>query len=194
MKILSLLLLSIFANHWEPDPHKYADNMMFIAKVTVDEQLVADTLEVGVFCKDECRGSAKIKYYPQIDKYLLYLMAYGENGDTLTFKLYDHRIDSSFPLQTEPTIVFKANEFVGSATNPFEMSYVSSHEKITNPSEGKFIVRADENIDAIEIYDLSGHLIYKDDNIPFKNYQFYLRKKGNYIIKLKNNSYKLVVD
>jgi len=124
--VLSAIMSSIYvnANYWQPNPNQFEYNMISIGVVVVDgvEQTV-DSLEVGAFCNDECRGSALTNYNANFDRYYVFMTLYGNENDSLNFKIYDHRQNAELDLESLSVIVFHANGQAGTATEPFEFSF-----------------------------------------------------------------------
>lgn len=126
LSLLVLLCGTAFAqNHWTPNTDPYEDYMAMIVVVQLDgEEQASTTLEIGAFCADECRGSAFAAYFPPTDRYLYQLPVYGNTGDVITFKLYDHGQE----LELEGLEVAEAvltEEGYGSLGNPYIMSFTT---------------------------------------------------------------------
>ena len=96
-KVLTLLLACLLngillANHYEPcysGLYSQTNTNIIVAYIDGVEQQ-STSLEVGIFCGDECRGSAMAAFFEPLGRYTFYLNAYGENGHSMYFKLYDH--------------------------------------------------------------------------------------------------------
>ncbi len=119
----------VYTNHWLPNTHQYAYNMSVIGVIQIDgvEQAI-EGLEIGAFYGDECRGSQLINYYPQVDRFMVFLTLYGEEDDMLTFRLYDHILGQESELGCSSTISFVPNEIIGTTANPyvFNFTYVQN--------------------------------------------------------------------
>ena len=114
MKKIALLILSLFTgiflfgqNHWTPDEGIYTNTMSIIAELNFDNIEQADTdYEIGVFCDEELRGSNKVQYTPDLNRYFFFITVYGNDGDLLTFRLYDHEMQTELDYHTETTLEF----------------------------------------------------------------------------------------
>ena len=95
-----------------------------IVQIDGDEQKNAD-LEIGVFCGDQCRGAKKPIYVTSLDRYLYILTMFGENGDSLTFKLFDHSINAELALNSPEAVVFEGNGRLGTAANPYVLNFTT---------------------------------------------------------------------
>ena len=132
MKKLLIVLMVLFSgavmaqNHWTPYTDPYEDYMAMIVVVSVDgEEQASTSLEVGAFCGDECRGSALAAYFPPTDRYIYQLPVYGNTGDIITFKLYDH--DQEMELTDyEISSVTYVDEGYGSLGNPYVLEFTGT--------------------------------------------------------------------
>ena len=117
MKKVLLLILCVVAmgyafcqnTHWTP-MSGFSDNMDVIATVYIDEvEQFSETLELGAFCGDECRGAALPL---EEDGHWLYflLISANQNGDEITYRLYDHSISQELDLNCNTVLLFVAND------------------------------------------------------------------------------------
>lgn len=120
--VIFALLMSfcLKANHWQPNPYQFEHNMISIGVVLIDgvEQTV-DSLEVGAFHDGDCRGSALTTYNESYDRFFVFMMLYGNEGDSLDFKIYDHRDDIELDVKSLSVIVFNSDGQEGTAGEPF---------------------------------------------------------------------------
>lgn len=123
--LLVLLCNTVFAqNHWIPNTAPYEDYMYMVVVVQIDGvEQNSDIFEVGAFCGDECRGSARAVYFPPTDRYLYQLPVYGNSGDVITFKLYDHEQQQEV-IGCEAAEVMYADDGYGALANPYVMNFV----------------------------------------------------------------------
>lgn len=128
MIFLALVVsLSAKANHWTPNPYQFPDNMNVIAVVEVNEVEQTNTnLEIGAFCSGECRGSEMLTYYPAFDRCMFFLTIYGQYGDQLNFRLYDHATQREYELDCANSISFISNQVLGSLDVPYLISFTGS--------------------------------------------------------------------
>ena len=110
-------------NHWHADINRYADNMNITAVVSFnDVELTVDNFEIGAFVNGECRGSAKAVYREMVDRYVFYLTIYGEEDETINFRLYDSYSDMEYP-ESDESVIFNINATVGDIINPYIINY-----------------------------------------------------------------------
>lgn len=140
------MLLSAFsarANHWNPDIHQFENNMNVIGVIEINgmEQTNA-SLELGAFCNDECRGSERLTYYPQINRYYIFLTLYGSNGNPFSFRLFDHETQTELDLSSDLTLFFSSNAIIGTVFDPQVFAFAGGDAVITvnaMPAEGGLV-------------------------------------------------------
>ena len=112
--------------HWSANPNQFESNMSVIGVIQIDGvEQATDALEIGAFCGDECRGSQLLAYYPQVDRYLVFLTLYGEAGDLLTFRLYDHELGEESVLGCTSYVTFEADGRLGTFGEPYPFNFTS---------------------------------------------------------------------
>ncbi len=124
-------------NHWIPEDSQFASYMNVLCVVNIDgvEQERTD-LEIGAFCGEQCRGSKLAQQFPATGRYIFRLAVYGNSGDNITFRLYDHQLQAELDLQSQNTLVWENNGY-GGLGNPYVLSFVSSVSisATVNPSD-----------------------------------------------------------
>ncbi len=118
-----------YAYHWDVNIHQYPGNMTAIGVIQIDGvEQATPTLEIGAFCNDECRGRQLLTYYPQVDRYMVFLMLYGEDGDEMSFKLFDHVLEQELTLSCTSLVTFAANTALGNPVNPYVFNFINSQQ------------------------------------------------------------------
>ena len=125
-------------NHWTPVSAPYEDNMSLTGVIQingVEQQSTA--LEVGAFCGTECRGSARPVLFPVTGRYVFSLTIFGNDGDQITFKLYDHSQGTELNLQSPAAVTFGPNG-LGSPLDPYVLNFTAVYtiSASANPSAG----------------------------------------------------------
>ena len=119
-----LFTVTVQANHWEPDPHQFPNNMSVIGVIEINGvEQASESYELGAFCGDECRGSEMLAFYEGLNRYMVFILIYGEPGDVLSFRLYDHAIQQELELSPAETMPFVPNAMVGSISDPYVFSF-----------------------------------------------------------------------
>lgn len=151
IRILAVLLFMSsnamsWANHWVPNHNQFSDNMNIIGVLEINGvEQATDVFEVGVFCGDECRGSEMLTYYSGVDRHMLFMTLYGQSGDVMSFRLYDHGSQRELELTPPETIQFVSNDILGSIPDPYVISFSGGIAVITAkaiPEEGGTITGA----------------------------------------------------
>ncbi len=133
--------------HWTVNVNQYPNNATVVGVIQIEgtEQTV-NTLEVGAFCGSECRGREKPSLISQLNRYILFMTLYGNDGDELTFRLYDHALNQERDLNCTSTITFATNGTFGEPTNPYVFNFVSapsySITATANPTAGGTVTGA----------------------------------------------------
>ena len=131
-KIMRKILLSLFimltlgvrANHWIPDVYQYPNNMTAIGVIEFNNvEQRSDFLEIGAFCDGECRGSAIARYEAVFDRYYVFIMIYGDNGDSIDVRCYDHSVGMEVDALSQTNFIFNNNAMIGDAVEPFVFSF-----------------------------------------------------------------------
>jgi hypothetical protein len=111
--------------HWTPyDEGRFASSMIFTSiVVNSDVEMRSDELEIGAFVGGECRGSIVLESFaPVVDRYMGFLMVYGEGNELITFKVYDHATGDEYAVSNAP-VSFVAEGFHGSPADPYIFRY-----------------------------------------------------------------------
>ena len=103
-------------NYFKAVNKNTADNFTMTVMGTIDGVRCDDAFEIGVFCGNECRLSKP--FYSNLLEYYGYysnLTVKGEKGETISFRLYDHRNQVEVEVANPPQqIDFKADASYGS--------------------------------------------------------------------------------
>ena len=112
--ILSFLIMFcsvVFGQDWGTTPNKYSSNMTIVTQIMIDNEIQGNNIEIGAFCGDEFRGSAR----PSDSQYgLVYLTIVGEQNDKISFKLYDHTNNTVLNSICENTVNYIEDAHIGS--------------------------------------------------------------------------------
>ncbi len=143
MRKILLLILSVIAsltlfgqgdNYWKPNVNTYPTNMSVIAVVSLSEVEQRDAMiELGAFYSSdneldgELRGSKRLVHIQTqngtIDRYMAHITIYGNAGDVITFRLYNHELGEELAYITEQTIVFEVDGTMGTNENPLVLDF-----------------------------------------------------------------------
>lgn len=123
----------VLANHWTPVPEGWYSQSTTIRGVILINGIeqYSDQLELGIFCGDECRGSAMAAEFFITHRYIADVNVYGENGHQLSFRLYDHNQGKELELTPPESVVFTEDGY-GQWLDPCVFNFTSSSAEITN--------------------------------------------------------------
>ncbi|MBC8214887.1 MAG: agmatine deiminase family protein [Candidatus Marinimicrobia bacterium] len=148
--------------HWSVNPHQFEYNMAITVELDKSTQL-------AVFVDDEVRGVTESTYFPLTDSYTANLMAYGNDGEELSFRVYQSETDTE--IEVLDNITFEINGIVGNdiepillklLTTPEEYSLLQNYPNPFNPSTTiSYTIPLEEaNCNAsLQIFNINGQLV-----------------------------------
>ena len=143
--------------HWTVNVNQFSGDMTVIGVIQingVEQENLA--LEIGAFCGSECRGRQMLTYYPQIDRYQVLLMLYGEDGDEFSFRLYNHENEEELLLGSENEITFETNATIGLPLNPYVFNFISMQNTALNSGWNWYSTYIEQNgINGLEMLENS---------------------------------------
>ena len=111
--------------YWTPVSANYPDNMALYGVISIEGvEQYSNQLEVGAFCGNECRGAAIAAEFSLTNRYLVIMTVFGDYGDQITFKLYDHSIEQELNYTVSDAITFDM-EGLGTPVEPYTIEFVS---------------------------------------------------------------------
>ena len=120
---------SQYTYHYNVDIHQFESTMTVVGVILIDAvEQATDALEIGAFVGDECRGRQLLAYYPQVDRYLVFLTLYGEDGDQFSFRLYDHEAGMESVKGCTTHLTFLANDVIGTLSIPYPFNFVDMQQ------------------------------------------------------------------
>lgn len=177
-----------------PNTNSFAHNMTITAIIDIEgQELSKDGYELAAFVGNECRGSAKINYIEPLDRYMAFLLVFGNNNDVLSFVLTDGNNNS----WSDDAILYSNDVASGSLAEPTTLHFntlgITDSEKNSiavypNPSKDIFNI-VGNSIRKVEIVNVFGQIIYskevKDDSvqIDLRNYP-----AGAYLLRVVSNN------
>ncbi|MDL2314749.1 T9SS type A sorting domain-containing protein [Bacteroidales bacterium OttesenSCG-928-C19] len=159
-------------SHWTVDDSRFSGTLTVTGIVVHDnEALTSDQIEIAAFCNNECRGSAIQKQLKEINDstYAGFLTVYGEQGDEIKFKVYNHTTAKETAATNSP-IKFTADAMYGTPANPYWImtgKTVLGIDNVTlsqinlypNPAKDMVTLSGLEQGDIVSIMDLMGRKI-----------------------------------
>ena len=101
---------------WTPSTAYSGDGMSLFAQIQIDGTPVdRASWEVGAFCDDECRGTiTPLEDWTDDDLgYLACMNIFGNDGDVISFYLYDKQENKTFRGGCPTTVVMENGSFIG---------------------------------------------------------------------------------
>ena len=124
-----------YAEHYVMNAGLHQDNSTIFAVLYIDDVLFeGDYLEIGAYnvTRDEVAGGRCAHFgdgwthdYPYFD-----LMYNGENGDLITFRLFDHQLNQELNYVTPFTKTFNGGDIDGGPANPFVFNFYSQGQEM----------------------------------------------------------------
>jgi len=167
------------ASRWTANPAQYSNSMTMTAiVVNGNVELRSSQIEIAAFSGTECRGSAMLQYVESMNKYVGFLMIYGEGNESITLRVYDHATLTEQVVNNAP-VVFAADAIFGDPSNPYVVSLNVLEELTTdadmitasdfriypNPARAiLYVAHPLESIDLLEIVDASGRIVFRQKN------------------------------
>ncbi|MCL2283382.1 MAG: InlB B-repeat-containing protein [Fibromonadales bacterium] len=186
-------------SHWTADPSAFSSSMTVTSVVVLDgEEVRSSQIEIGAFSGEECRGSTFLQYVPGEDKYIGFLVVYGEGSEKITLKAYDHEEGKEYAA-SNAAISFSANAIHGTPdfyiveigdpdNSPINNVPQIAQLNIRAYTIGNTIVLQNVPKDAkIEVYNLQGKRVHSRDAMhrvsTIGELQIPVPAKGMYIVK-----------
>jgi len=97
----------------------YSKSMSIIGQVRINNVISANTDDMlGAFVNNQCRGVGRVTYYPQLDRYLLFMDVYGVNeNEAIEFRIWNSATGKTH-VEVEPALNFVNNNLVGTVNTP----------------------------------------------------------------------------
>ena len=150
LTLFTLIVSALFGqaddHYWHTDYTLYSNNLNMRVMVFIDEvEQRNENIEIAAFCGDELRGNERTVHvtgnnptYGEVDSYLAALTVIGNDGDEITFKLYDHSTGTEYEMFSNETITFETNAVHGNPYDPFHLTFTIPHPNNTFIGSGSW--------------------------------------------------------
>ena len=124
--VLSLFFMAfmqalIGQTHWVP-VSGIQNNMTMSAVLYINgEEQFLDSIEIGAFCGEECRAAALP--YEIVGERVYFLTIKGTSNEVITFRLYDHQMDTELDYVCDTTYTFVVDDIVGDYPDWFPIPF-----------------------------------------------------------------------
>jgi hypothetical protein len=183
---------------WPVDYTRFPTSMTITAIVLDNDMpLESDRVEVAAFSGDDCRGSAMLQYVEGMAQpYLGFLMVYGEDGDEITYRVFDHATQTEYTA-TGPADRFHSDNNYGNPLEPAVVKTfgVTGNDRLEsglsiypNPVKDRLFIRRDaQQLERVEVVDLGGRLILLEEDFTGEALDVSRLEKGVYVLKIVKN-------
>jgi hypothetical protein len=183
---------------WTANFARFAHSMTITAIVlNNDVPLESDRVEVAAFSGDDCRGSAMLQYVEGLaHPYLGFLMVYGEDGDEITYRVFDHATQTEYTA-TGPADRFHPDNTYGNLLEPAVVKTSGATGNINpesglsiypNPVKDRLFIRRDAlQLERVEVIDLSGRLLLLKEDFTGEALDVTRLESGVYVLKIVKN-------
>lgn len=179
---------------YEPAQGIYANNMTVTAVVEVNgEEVRSKDYEVAAFVGNQCRGSVKLMYVEPFDRYVAFLLVFGDKEENMRFVLTDGTDES----WSDDYLTYTTDAILGTPSEPVTLHFgplgVNDNVKTMvnvypNPSDDIFNIEG-KDIQKVEVVDNLGQIILSQE-IENDRIQINLNKraKGVYLLRIITNN------
>ena len=155
--------------HWESDLYQFAHNLNMMVSIA-GMRLNEGSHEIGAFVNGECRGSALIQVVEGCDTPLAFLTVNGEDGDEVSFKVYDVRAGKELQNTANERIAFATDAIYGSLHQPYMLHFNANetnslYDQVSvfpNPTNDKVWV-AGNGLESVKVYNAMGQLVFAEN-------------------------------
>ncbi len=131
-------------SNWKVNPHDFESNMTMTSVVKIKNmEINSDSVFVGAFAGDECRGLVKATYSRRYNRWYAFLMVYSNLLEESNIKLRAYDVKRGEIWQIPDSIVFKADAVRGTMSSP-EVINASQFYQSLGVGSGKGIPEAYE--------------------------------------------------
>jgi len=146
----------------------FADNMLVTAVIELGgHELRSEDYELAAFVDNECRGSVKLMYVEPLDRYVAFLLAFGEATETMHFVL----TDGTDVVWSDDNLSYIADGTIGTLSEPVTLHFGTMGlndngaeyvNVFPNPSRGVFNIEG-KGIRRIEVIDGYGQVLRSEE-------------------------------
>jgi hypothetical protein len=120
---------------WSVDANKYQMSMTVTCVTSINNKEVANSdMQVAVFVGDECRGTASLKYVDSYNRYMAFMMVWGNLDDVnkkITFKSFNTTNNQELSL-SEQSLTYTPDNIVGSPVTPYQINFMVAGNNVVN--------------------------------------------------------------
>jgi hypothetical protein len=183
---------------WSVDYTRFPTSMTITAIVLENDiPLESDRVEIAAFSGNDCRGSAILQYVEGLEHpYLGFLMVHGDDGDNITYKVYDHAMKTEYAA-TGPAARFHTDDIFGNPLQPAVIKTSGITGNVVtgnglsiypNPVKDRLFIRRDAStLERVEVIDLIGRTVLLEEGFTGESLDVSRLEKGAYVLKIVVN-------
>jgi len=196
-----MLMASIDVPRWSVDPSRFSNTMTgTLIVMEGSSELHSEQIEIGAFSGNECRGSATLQYVPGEDKYIGFLMIYGEGGEEIKLKVYDHASEKEYDALND-AISFVADAIYGTPdfyivelppqSNSIDKPVFANNINLLKGKDN-FQILGLSKPETVRLMNLKGAVLMNRTISPNENISISHLPKGVYLVNVNGKTFKLV--
>ena len=149
--------------YWDVNPHQFEHNMA----VTADVENMNQNDVLGAFVGDEVRGVSTPSYFPLTDSYTINIMVYGNEGEDISFRIFNQNTEKEYNLQEK--LLFIQDGIIGNDIEPVLMKSIteepedfllaSAYPNPFNPMTTLSYDLVEDTEIGIKIFDITGRQV-----------------------------------
>lgn len=185
---------------WMVDVNKYQMSMTVTGTASINSSEVTNSdLQVAVFVGDECRGTATLKYVDSYQRYMAFLMVWGNLDDVnkkITFKSYNTTSTQEL-IADNKLLSFVPDNIIGTPASPYQISFATSGNKEVEinrlkvyPNPVNDVLHFDydpSDIQQLEVVDNMGRILVSDSRMITNSINVGHLVPGVYTLRIKYN-------
>jgi hypothetical protein len=185
---------------WPVDANKYQMSMTVTGVAAINNiEVTNPDMQLGVFVGDECRGTVALKYVDAYQRYMAFLMVWGNTDDVnkkIAFRSYDPT-NSQVLNAVDQSLSFVPDNITGSPANPYKISFIASGNAevdmnklkvYPNPVTDMLHFDYDPSgIQQLEVLDNMGRILFTDTHVMKNTLNVANLIPGVYTLRIKYN-------
>jgi len=185
---------------WTVDANKFQMSMTATCIASINNLEVANSdMQVAVFIGDECRGTASLKYVESYNRYMAFIMVWGNVEDVnkkITFKSFN-TINNQELSTSEQSLTYLPDNIVGSPVSPYQINFVVAGFNDVNMDKLKLYPNPVSNvlyfdcnttgIERLEVIDNVGRTLIVNTQVNNNSINVSNLVPGVYTIRIKQN-------
>jgi hypothetical protein len=185
---------------WTVDANKFQMSMTATCIASINNQEVTNgNMQVAVFVGDECRGTTTLKYVDSYNRYMAFLMVWGNMDDVnkkITFKSFNTSNNQELSL-SDQSLSYVPDNIIGTPASPYKINFVIAGNNVVNmdklklyPNPVSDVLHFDCNtngIEELEVIDNLGRQLIGYTHVNKNSINVSNLAPGVYTLRIKYN-------